>query len=374
MKKPRKILFLTLHVFGATGGIEKVCRIAAKALYEMTLEDRMKVKLMSMHDKQEQGNENRYFPTESFLAFNKRKLLFIAQAVKEGRKSNLVILSHINLLLVGWLIKKISPRTKIILFAHGIEVWRELSPYRKMMIASCDKIFSVSRYTAEVVSKIPGVGTGKSAILNNCLDPYLPQKNRGIQNHQLRKQYGFAENDLVMFTLTRLSSRERYKGYDKVLEAMVNLKAQFPYLKYLVAGSYDAKEKEFLDHLIAKLGLTGTVRFAGFIPDDSLIDHFAMADLYVMPSVKEGFGIVFIEAMYYGLPVIAGNRDGSVDALKNGELGLLVDPLDINAIGNAITKVLRDKISYMPNHSLLMQSFGYDAYKRNLTSLLNAVN
>lgn len=373
MKKPRKILFLTLHVFGATGGIEKVCRIAAKALYEMTLEERMKVKLMSMHDRQEQGDENRYFPTESFLAFNKRKLLFIAKAVREGRKSNIVILSHINLLLVGWMIKKISPGTKIILFAHGIEVWRELSPRRKMMIASCDKIFSVSSFTANVVSKIPGVGISKSVVLNNCLDPYLPQKERGIQNHQLRKHYGFAENDQVMFTLTRLSSRERYKGYDSVLKAMVNLKQQFPNLKYLVAGSYDAREKEFLDGLIAKLGLSGKVMFAGFIPDHSLVDHFAMANLYVMPSMKEGFGIVFIEAMFYGLPVIAGNRDGSVDALKNGELGLLVDPLDNAAIGNAISKVLNNTESFKPNRKLLLESFGYDTYKLNLKSLLNAV-
>lgn len=370
MKKPEKILFLTLHVFGATGGIEKVCRIVAKALFEMTLVDRVKLNVMSMHDRQDQGDENRYFPTESFKAFNKKKVSFIAAAVRAGAKSDLVILSHINLLLVGWLIKKISPRTKIVLFAHGIEVWRELSPRRKMMISCCDHIFSVSSYTAGIVSKIPGVGSGRSEVLNNCLDPLLPQKNKGIQNHKLREHYGFSDSDRVMFTLTRLSSRERYKGYDKVLEAMVNLMPQYPNLKYLVAGSYDAKEKAFLDDLVIKLGLTGYVKFAGFIPDESLIDHFAMADLYVMPSMKEGFGIVFIEAMFYGLPVIAGNRDGSVDALLNGKLGVLVDPLNVDEISAAISKVFNHTETYKPNRELLLAQFGYDTYKIKLGNLL----
>ncbi|MBS1927029.1 MAG: glycosyltransferase family 4 protein [Chitinophagaceae bacterium] len=373
MTKPKKVLFLTLYVFGATGGIEKVCRVAAKALFERTLDERMKVKLMSMHDSQEQGDSNRYFPTESFFAFNKKKLSFIAQAVREGRRSDLVILSHINLLLVGWLIKKISPKTKIILFAHGIEVWIEQSRRRKMMFGCCDHICSVSHFTARVVEEFPRIGKSRSSVLNNCLDPFLPQKTRGIQKEQLRKFYGFSDTDQVMFTLTRLSSRERYKGYDKVLEAMVNLKSKYPNLMYLVAGSYDEKEKKFLDDQIARLGLTNNVKFAGFIPDETLIDHFSMADLYVMPSMKEGFGIVFIEAMFYGLPVIAGNRDGSVDALKNGDLGLLVDPLDVHAIERAIEKVLTNREAHIPNRSLLMESFGFDAYKRKFKLLLDSV-
>ena len=141
-------------------------------------------------------------------------------------------------------------------------------------------------------------------------------------------------------------------------------------MKYLLAGSYDEEEKKYLDAIIERLGLEAYVVMTGYVADEELAAHFSMADIYVMPSMKEGFGIVFIEAMYYGLPVIAGNRDGSVDALCNGKLGLLVDPADINAIQKAIEKMLADKNAYKPNRELLMQRFSYDSYKVKMESIL----
>ena len=74
-----------------------------------------------------------------------------------------------------------------------------------------------------------------------------------------------------------------------------------------------------------------------------------------MPSEKEGFGIVFIEAMFYGKPVIAGNKDGSVDALCNGELGLLVDPGSVTEIATAIKKMLVNPaaFSFLHRHTYL---------------------
>ena len=108
----------------------------------------------------------------------------------------------------------------------------------------------------------------------------------------------------------------------------------------------------------------------GYIADNELGDHFGLADIYVMPSIKEGFGIVFIEAMYYGVPVIAGNMDGSVDALCNGELGLLVNPLDEVEIQHAIEKILANKTLYAPNRELLLKKFSYTTYKDNLNRLL----
>src|SRR5205085_11515284 len=98
--------------------------------------------------------------------------------------------------------------------------------------------------------------------------------------------------------------------------------------------------------------------------------HFAMSDCYVMPSVNEGFGIVFIEAMYYNLPVIAGNADGSVDALKNGEFGLLVDPANVDDIRNAIRLILETPKKYVPDHKLLMENFSYDSYKTRINPLI----
>jgi glycosyltransferase involved in cell wall biosynthesis len=95
-----------------------------------------------------------------------------------------------------------------------------------------------------------------------------------------------------------------------------------------------------------------------------------MADLYIMPSSGEGFGVVFLEAMYYGLPVIAGNADGSADALLNGKLGLLVPPGSVTGIKTAIENITGTPGYYLPSLSILQEHFSYNGYKRNIDMLL----
>ena len=362
-------MLLTLKTFSATGGIEKVCRIMGKALYEYSIENTGIFELCSMYDRQEDAADNPYFPSEYFRGFGVQKLRFTGTMLKTGRQYDTVILSHINLLPVGWLIKKTSPATRLILLAHGIEIWEPLGNRKTNMLKACDDIASVSHFTRDKIISVHGIDATKCSVLNNCLDPFLPLPSVVKKNSRLMEKYGFAPNDLILMTLTRLSSKERYKGYDKVIEALAALAHSSP-VKYLIAGSYDKTEKQYLTKLIEQYGLQKDVVLAGFIPDEELEDHFAMADVYIMPSKKEGFGIVFIEAMYYGLPVIAGNVDGSVDALLNGDLGQLVNPDDIDAIKTAILNIVSDKKAFMPNRELLQTNFGYVQYKRNLENLL----
>jgi len=362
------VLFLTLKVFSATGGIEKVCRIAGKAMYENCTRYNKRLKILSMHDHQRDAGDNLYFPTEIFTGFNVNKLQFMKRAVLQGYKSKVVILSHINLLPAAWIIKKIRPSVKIILIVHGIEVWSPINGFKKNMLRCCDEIVSVSEYTRDKVINVHGVNPKKCSVLNNCLDPFLPLPKNVSVSAALKEKYGFAETDKILFTLSRLSAKERYKGYDKVMEAMVQLKPAN--VKYLIAGSYDAAEKQYIDEVIREMQLEERVVLAGFIPDEDVATHFAMSDCYVMPSVKEGFGIVFIEAMYYGLPVIAGNADGSADALLNGQLGILVNPANVAEIRNAIQEVLMNREKYIPDQQLLAEHFSYDSYKLKLNNLL----
>lgn len=366
-----KSLFLTLRVFSATGGIEKVCRILGKALYEASIKNEGTVQICSMYDRQRDAYNNLYFPSENFRGFGINKLSFINEMLSEGIKSDTVILSHINLLLVGWLIKKVSPATKIILLAHGIEIWYPLGNSKKKMLQRCDKILAVSAYTKNKIIEVHELPEEKCAVLNNCLDPFLALPSLPKKNDALLKKYGFKETDSILMTLTRLSSKERYKGYDKVIEATAQLKEKYPHIKYIIAGSFDSSEKIFVDHLIKQYGLQNNVVLPGYIKDEELENHFAMSDMYVMPSRKEGFGIVFIEAMYYGLPVIAGNIDGSSDALLNGKLGQLVNPGDVNDIATAIANVLENKKSFSPDRNLLLQFFSYEIYKEKLADIIS---
>lgn len=323
-----------------------------------------------MHDSPQSAVGNEYFPADIFTGFGAAKTKFILNAAKEGKKADVVILSHINLLLAAWLIKKKNPSTQIILMAHGIEIWGKISAQKRMMLNVCDKIVSVSTYTKNRIIEEQGFPIDKCFVLNNCIDPFLQRPLVKKRAANLIDRYNLKENDIVLFTLTRLSERDRYKGYDYVLESLQNIIKRHPNLKYILAGGYTENEKLFIDSKIALYGLSEVVILTGFLPDDELAQHFSMTDIYIMPSIKEGFGIVFVEAMYYGVPVIAGNADGSVDALLNGELGMLIETESKDAITAALEKMIKNKETYKPNGTLLMENFGYEAYKRKIETLL----
>ncbi|MEO5892878.1 MAG: glycosyltransferase family 4 protein [Ferruginibacter sp.] len=370
---PDKTLFLTLRTFSATGGIEKVSRVAGMALRELACEqggDSLKV--LSMYDDSGDVDE-KYFPAAIFDGFGENKLQFVYEALRQGTGCKQVILSHANLLLPGFLIKLLSPKTKLVLLAHGIEVWSPFPFLKKRMLAKCDQVIAVSAFTKARMISVHQVAEDKITVLNNCLDPFLQLPLENQRSPVLSKRYGLTIDNLVLITLTRLSSSEQYKGYDNVFFAVKELKAQFPQIKYLVVGKSDELEQARVAQLVKELGLEQQVIFTGFIPDDELAAHYCIADLYIMPSKKEGFGIVFIEAMYYGKPVIAGNKDGSVDALDNGRLGLLINPDDQQEIAAAIVKVFNDKNAYLPKRREVLAKFGYPVYKEHLREILDKV-
>ncbi len=367
------VLFLTLRVFSATGGIEKVGRVVCKALTDLSAGNQLsRLTVYSMYDEANEANA-KYISPAKFKGFGQQKFQFVRAAVKKGSAAKVVILSHINLLMIGYLIKLFSPGTKLILIAHGIEVWEPLKGLKKYMLKNCDKVLCVSEFTRQKMVDLFNLPKEKLLVLNNCLDPFLLPVQNQSKDENLLSKLGFTTRDVVLMTLTRISSKELYKGYDQVLESIAALKDDYPSIKYLIVGKYDAVEKQRIDSVVERLSLQQQVVFTGYIPDEELSRHYQIADLYVMPSKKEGFGIVFIEAMFYGLPVIAGNKDGSTDALLQGRLGVLVDPDDQAAITEAIKKVMVNSTEYKPSPQLLMQHFGFDVYKQKLQNILDEV-
>lgn len=362
------ILFLTLKTFASAGGVEKVGRVAGKAVYDYS-EGKDKAWFYSMYDSPAVATEP-YLPAKFFKGFNGNKILFTLASIRKGFSSNIIILTHVKLWLPAYIVKKIFRKTRIILIAHGIEVWEPLPAFTTKMLRSCDVILPVSRFTKERMKTLFHIPERQFSVLNNCLDPFLPKPVNESNRHAWREKYGFKEGDVILMTLTRLTIREKNKGYDKILKAMQTLQASFPNLKYLFVGKYELAEKERLEKLIEELELNGKVVFTGFVPDEELADHYNICDVYVMPSEKEGFGISFIEALYYGKPVIAGNRDGTVDALLDGRLGLLVDPGSQESITNAIEKVIRNLAAFAPDRALLLEHFSYDVYKERWREVL----
>ena len=118
---------------------------------------------------------------------------------------------------------------------------------------------------------------------------------------------------------------------------------------------------------------------AGFIPEEELADHYNLCDVFAMPSKGEGFGIVYLEAMACGKPVLGGNKDGTVDPLVNGELGCLVDPDDVEAIAENLTSILQgtypNEIMYQPEklRQKTIDLFGYDRFCQTVAELIESL-
>ncbi|HEV7330150.1 MAG TPA: glycosyltransferase family 4 protein [Flavisolibacter sp.] len=363
------ILFLTLRTFSATGGIEKVSRLAGKALCEEATERGMNIQVYSAYD-QTQDVDSRYIPATVFRGFSGSRKTFAWHSLHTGRKARVVVLSHINLLSVGYAIKKLSPATKLVLLAHGIEVWSPLAAWKRKALQACDKVLAVSSFTRERMRELFGLDENKLQVLNNCIDPFLTPLPGAAALERLRQKYGLARKDKIVLTLTRLEEKERPKGYDDVMQAVKSLQTEYPGLRYFLVGKATAGEKARLDGLIRDLGLESTVILPGFVPEEDLAAYFALADVFIMPSRKEGFGIVFIEALYYGLPVIAGNRDGSVDALAGGKFGQLVDPGDGSAVRTALQHCLEGADAFLPERESVLAHFGFPVYKKKLWQAL----
>lgn len=147
----------------------------------------------------------------------------------------------------------------------------------------------------------------------------------------------------VILTVGRLVAR---KGQDQVIKALPKVSKKFPDLIYFIVGS--GPYEDDLKKLAKNLDLEKNIIFTGKVSDGELADYYQKADIFIMPSRQiksdvEGFGIVYLEAASYGLPVIAGKSGGISEAVIDGETGLLVDPENIAEISTTIIKLLENK-------------------------------
>ncbi|TWI99267.1 glycosyltransferase involved in cell wall biosynthesis [Mucilaginibacter frigoritolerans] len=367
----KKVVLFSLQTFSSMGGIQKMTRTLSHALNVLAKRNNWSFELWSVYDSNNDVITD-YLPAENFKGFKKKRTLCTLKTILAAPKLDIVILSHVNLAVLGILVKMINPKCEIWLIAHGIEVWRPLSKTKNLFLKRCDKIISVSEFTRQQMILRHPVNEEKCFVLNNAIDPFLKLPTVFSKPEHLLKRHRFKDTTPVILTLTRLASSEQYKGHDQVIKALGNLKSKFPDLKYILAGKHDHKEEIRIQKLISNSKVDEELILTGFVEDNELSDYFLLADLFVLPSKKEGFGIVFIEAMANGLPVICGNADGSVDAIRNGELGTAINPDSPVELEAAIINHLENPVSLSQRKELqekCLRYFNEDVYISNLEKL-----
>lgn len=325
----RSVLYLIPDLFGPPGGIARHSRLVCRAL----LEARIKIKIISLAD---QGDAPlpawATGPLVSYRACQGSKWTFVQAALVAAlsRRPAIILLEHPNFSVLGWFLARLVS-THWMSFIHGTDVWTPLKPLRRRALQRADRILSVSRFTADQAIRTNGLSPDRIRILHNCLDPHF----------EIPIPLESAASQLSMLTVARMSLAEQLKGHDYVIRAMPALLTQFPKLIYHVVGDGDGRPA--LEALAVLQGVSNAVKFHGIVSEEVLHRYYAEASLFIMPSRSEGFGLVFLEAMAHGTPIIGGNVDATSEVIVDGETGYVVDPTSIEAIVEAASRLLADE-------------------------------
>jgi phosphatidylinositol alpha-1,6-mannosyltransferase len=196
-----------------------------------------------------------------------------------------------------------------------------------------DAIISISSYTSGLLHELGVPDDGRIRLISPGVDlPSDPRPER-------------SERPTVL-TIARLA--DRYKGHDVMVQAIAIAREQVPAIEWVVVGEGPLRGE--LEALARARGVADHVRWLGGVSDAERDRWLRRTDVLAMPSrlpgggrAGEGYGIVYLEASAYGKPVVAGNVAGAVDAVLDGETGLLVDPADPRAVAGAITRLLLDR-------------------------------
>ena len=326
------ILFLATDAYGGHGGIAYYNRCLAEALVEIPSVEQ--VTLLPRVVKESPAGIPAKVSFKDEAAGSKARYLW-ALAAEGVKPCDLVICGHINLLPLAAAISLVK-RAPLVLQVHGIDVWQVPNALRRGCIKRVSAVWSVSTFTRDRMNAWAKLPLNLYTITPNTIRP--ERYGMAPKRPDMLQRYGLQGKKIIL-TLARLDPRERYKGVDEIIEALPALLIQQPDLCYLVAGDGDDKAR-----LVAKaksLGVAERVVFTGYVPEAEKADLLRLADVFAMPGRGEGFGIVYLEAMACGVPVVGSLLDGSRDALKNGELGQLVSPDDPSSLEAGLLKALQ---------------------------------
>ncbi|OGW82038.1 MAG: hypothetical protein A3G33_04640 [Omnitrophica bacterium RIFCSPLOWO2_12_FULL_44_17] len=346
-----KILALVTDAFGGEFGIAEYNRCLLEAMAEVS-EDAEVIVLPRL--KQRFASEIPGRISQKDVISN--KFLYVINVIKvlclDG-PFDLVFCGHIHLSSTSMFISKIF-RIPFWIQLHGVEGWEKHGFFQKLAANCADLILSVSQYTKERFLQSVPISSEKVRVLPNMVRKcFIP----GVKPVQLLEKYGLKDKKIIL-TVARLDRKDRDKGIALMIEILPELIKHFQDLVYVVVG--DGDDRSYLESLSRKHNVSACVVFAGKITERSLPDFYRMADLFVMPSTKEGFGIVYLESMACGIPAIGSGVDGSRDLLKHG---LIAGSADQGALCRLILQKLSE--GHLPDFLMserIHQEFGREQF------------
>ncbi|MCR4439215.1 MAG: glycosyltransferase [bacterium] len=234
---------------------------------------------------------------------------------------------------------RMAGRVPVVLIKHVGTMRAKRDPVHRWLYRNVAQAWAISRVIRDNLIATHPLPPGKVEVVHHGLDLSrfrVPQETR----RRLRRELGFAEDALVVGTVGRL---EPSKGHLEFLRMAGQVASQVPQSVFLVVGAATRGEEfraEPILRLAQELNLGPRLVFAGFREDIPAV--LSAMDVFAFPSRAEAFGLVVIEAMAAGLPVVSTASDGVLDIVVDSESGLLVPPQDVAALASAVLRLLRD--------------------------------
>lgn len=346
-----RIIALMTDAYGGKGGIAQYNRDLLRALASHKTVSNIYVLQRTGH---KQADSEKI--EVSALCSSKYSYVWRAIALTRQCQPDWILCGHINMLPLAILLKKIY-QIPVWLQIHGIDAWQAPSSFQQKLSHQIDLVTSVSRFTRQ--QYLSWSRANRVVVIPNTVSCQKETNTRS----EIRKRLQLDEFNVIL-TVGRLSSSERYKGQDRVINCLPELAKKVPNIKYAIAG--DGDDMPRLKSLVTRLSMEKHVEFLGYIADEELPELYTAADLFAMPSTGEGFGIVFLEAMASGTMALGLDSDGSVDPLQDGELGIVSNE---QSLCQDIEKALQQE-RQTDLASRVESIFGHAAYDQQVRALV----
>jgi len=291
-------------------------------------------------------------------------------------RPDLIICTHLALGPIGWLSATYG-RCPYWVVVHGIEAWATLSHHKLIALRHADRVLATSVFNQQQVTERQRIDAQKMARLPCTLDDTLLAMQPSSDGLFGRS----SSRTRVILTVARMSASERYKGHDIVLRALPAVLAKHPEVVYAVVG--DGDDKRRLQALAANLGISQHVLFTGQATDSELATLYNGSEVFVLPARTvldphvpkgEGFGIVFLEAMAFGKPVIAPDYGAPAELIQHGTHGILVNPENPAAVADAILTLLNNpemaQRMGQAGKQWVSQNYSYTRFRERLREIL----
>jgi phosphatidyl-myo-inositol dimannoside synthase len=357
----------------AAGGVQRAGRLTAAALQQFAAARRESCTFLSLNDPRGAPPLQIGSQQIAFIGFGRSKTKFVASALRVAlRQPTLIVALHPHLAPIIAAMKFCAPRSRTVVSTHGIEVWTPLKHTRRSALQRSDMILAPSADTQRQLVAQQGVAESKIRKLRWSLGPEFSPSAVPRTNGSLPESF---PSGRVILTVGRWDAREAYKGVDHLIMALPALLAKIPEVRLVAIG--DGTDLPRLKQLAEEQAVAGHVHFLPQMLPEELSAAYSACELFALPSRGEGFGLVFLEAMSHGKPVIGGAHGGTPEIIEEGISGYLVQHGDVAQLTERLLHLLLDQSCrrQMSEQAFarVRSDFTYARFSAELTRLLESL-